>query len=160
MAARRSKSKKPSAGSAPSPSPSPPDDFVLYLDENLSNSRAILDTLTKLGIHFERHLAHFDRGILDETRLPLVGSKGWVLLTADKRIRYNFLEKHALEKHALEEHAVREFVFTSGNMSGQDMAAALELALPKMRRLCHKLKPPFVASITRTGEVHFRWPKS
>jgi hypothetical protein len=39
------------------------------------------------------------------------------------------------------------------------MAAALELALPKMRRLCRKQKPPFVASITRTGEVHIRWPK-
>jgi hypothetical protein len=77
-----------------------------------------------------------------------------VLLTADKRIRYNFLEKHALKQHA-----VREFVFTSGNMSGQDMAAALELAIPKMRRLCHKLQPPFVASITRAGEVHLRWPK-
>jgi hypothetical protein len=77
-----------------------------------------------------------------------------VLLTADKRIRYNFLEKHALKQHA-----VCEFVFTSGNMSGQDMAAALELAIPKMRRLCHKLQPPFVASITRAGEVHLRWPK-
>jgi hypothetical protein len=39
------------------------------------------------------------------------------------------------------------------------MAAALELAIPKMRRLCQKLKPPFVASITRLGEVHLRWPK-
>src|SRR5580704_1697700 len=155
MAARRSKSKKPSAGSAPSLSPSPPDDFVLYLDENLCNSRAILDTLTKLGVRFERHLAHFNRGIPDETWLPRVGSEGWFLLTADKRIRYNFLEKQALK-----EHAIREFVFTSGNMSGQDMAAALELALPKMRRLCRKLKPPFVVSITRLGEVHLRWPKT
>ena len=154
MAARRSKSKKPSVGKERSPSPSPPDDFVLYLDENLCNSRAIQDTLSKLGIHFERHLAHFDRGTLDETWLPLVGSNGWVLLTADKRIRYNFLEKHALKLHA-----VREFVFTSGNMSGQDMAAALELAIPKMRRLSHKREPPFVASITRSGEVHLRWPK-
>jgi ribosome-associated translation inhibitor RaiA len=83
-----------------------------------------------------------------------VGSRGWVLLTADKRIRYNFLEKRALE-----EHAVREFVFASGNMSGQDMAAALELALPKMRRFARKLKAPFVAAVTRTGEVHLRWPK-
>jgi hypothetical protein len=86
--------------------------------------------LTKLGVRSERHVAHFHRGIPDETWLPLVGSKGWILLTADKRIRYNLLEKHALE-----EHAVREFVFTSGNMSGQDMATALELALPKMRGL-------------------------
>src|SRR2546421_11623054 len=111
MAARRRKSKKPSAGSAHSPCPSPPDDFVLYLDENLCNSRAIIDTLTKLGIHFERHLAHFAPG-------------------------------------------------TPGNMSGQDMAAALELALGKMQRLCRKIEPPFVASITRAGEVHLRWPKT
>jgi hypothetical protein len=154
MAARRRKSKKPSAGSAHSLSPSPPDDFVLYLDENLCNARAILDTLTKLGVRFERHLAHFSPGALDETWLPMVGSRGWILLTSDKRMRYNQLEKHALEIHA-----VREFVFTSGNMSGQDMAAALELAIKKMRSFCARTKPPFVASITRMGEVQLRWPK-
>jgi PIN like domain len=154
MAARRRKSKKPSAGSAHSLSPSPPEHFVLYLDENLCNTRAILDTLTKLGIRFERHVDHFPRGTLDKTWLPLVGAKGWILLTTDKRIRYNLLEKRALEIHA-----VREFVFTSGNMSGQDMAAALELALNKMQNLCRRIPPPFVASITRTSEVYVRWPK-
>jgi hypothetical protein len=155
MAARRKRSRKPSAGSAHSLSPSPPDDFVLYLDENLCNTRAILDLLAKLGIRFERHLVHFPAGTLDEAWLPLVGSKGWILLTSDKRIRYNSLEKLALELHG-----VREFVFTSGNMSGQDMAVALERALKKMRNLCARAKPPFVASITRTGEVNLRWPKS
>ncbi|MGB2593026.1 MAG: hypothetical protein WBG02_09020 [Candidatus Acidiferrum sp.] len=154
MAARRSKSKKHSAGSAPPLSPSQLDDFVLYLDENLCNSSAILATLTTLGIHFERHLAHFERGTPDEVWLPLVGSNGWALLTADKRIRYNLLEKRALQQHA-----VREFVFASGNISGEDMATALELALPKMRRLFRTLDPPFVASITRQGQVHLRWPK-
>jgi hypothetical protein len=110
--------------------------------------------LTKLGVRFERHLAHFSPGTLDETWLPTVGSKGWILLTSDKRIRYNLLEKRALKAHA-----VREFVFTSGNMSGQDMAAGLEVGLNKMRTLCARNKPPFVASITRSGEVHLRWPK-
>jgi hypothetical protein len=86
--------------------------------------------------------------------LPKVGSNGWVLLTTDKRIRYNFLEKRALKANS-----VREFVFTSGNMSGQDMSATLEIALPKMLRLYRKLKPPFVSAITRAGEVYLRWPK-
>jgi hypothetical protein len=105
-------------------------------------------------VRFERHLAYFQSGTPDEVWLPRVGANGWVLLTADKRIRYNFLEKQALK-----EHAVREFVFASGNMSGSDMASALELALPKMQRLFRKVKSPFVAAITRTGEVHLRWPK-
>lgn len=152
MAARRSRSKKPFDGNEHSPSQ--PEEFVLYLDENLCNSQAILETLQKLRVRFERHLAHFRRGILDEEWLPLVGSKGWILLTTDKRIRYNFLERRALQLHG-----IREFVFTSGNMSGQEMSVALEAALPKMRRLCRKFKPPFVAAITRAGEVHMRWPK-
>ena len=110
--------------------------------------------MTKLDVRFERHLAHFQSGTLDEVWLPLVGSNGWILLTSDKRIRYNLLEKRALKVHA-----VREFVFTSGNMSGQDMAAGLKLALPKMRTFSSRTKPPFVASITSTGEIHLRWPK-
>lgn len=86
--------------------------------------------------------------------LPTVGTNGWVLLTADKRIRYNFLEKRALK-----ENSVREFVFASGNMSGAEMAAALEMAIEKMKKLCRKLDPPFVASISRKGDVYLRWPE-
>ena len=127
MAGRKNKSKKPSDGSRRSQSLLPHDEFVLYLDENLCNSVAILATLTRLGIRFERQLSHFRRGVADETWLPEVARNQWLSLTADKRIRYNFLEKTALKQYS-----VREFVFTSGNMSGQEMARALELAIPKM----------------------------
>jgi PIN like domain len=93
MVAHSRKSKRQSDGSGHSLSR--PDDFTFYLDENLCNTKSILETLTKLGVHFERHLDHFARGTPDETWLPLVGKNSWVLLTADKRIRYNFLEKRA-----------------------------------------------------------------
>lgn len=108
--------------------------------------------LSRLGVKHERHLAHFDRGTPDEVWLPKVGREKWALLTADKRIRYNLLEKKALA-----EHGVKEFVFASGNLSGQEMADALEKALPKMARIASRTKPPFVAAITRSGEVHLRW---
>jgi hypothetical protein len=111
-------------------------------------------TLLKAGVRFERHLGHFPRGTPDEAWLPKVGENQWVLLTADKRIRYNLLEKRALARSS-----VREFVFASGNLSGSDMAVALEAALAKMRKMCRKIGPPFVAAITRKGEVHLRWPK-
>jgi hypothetical protein len=107
-----------------------------------------------LGVRFERHLSHFSRGTLDENWLPIVGKNEWVLLTADKRIRYNLLEKRALEKNR-----VREFVFASGNMSGQEMAEALEQGIRKIIKMCSSIDPPFVAAITRSGEVHLRWPK-
>jgi PIN like domain len=132
----------------------PPDEFVIYLDENLCNTVALQEILLKLGVRFERHLDHAARGTPDEEWLPVVGKRGWVLLTADKNIRYNLLERRALERNA-----VREFVFASGNLSGGDMAAALEKALGRMRSLCRRTQPPFVAAITKAGEVHLRWPK-
>jgi len=101
-----------------------------------------------------RHLDHFQRGTPDETWLPEVGRQGWVLLTADKQIRYNRLEKRALERYS-----VCEFVFASGNLSGSEMASALEQAITKIQRLWQKTEPPFVASVTKTGDVHLRWPK-
>src|SRR6266849_4192619 len=152
MAARRNKSKKRSAGSGQSPWL--PEEFVLYLDENLCNAKAILSVLSRLGVKHERHLSHFPHGTPDEVWLPKVGKEKWALLTADKRIRYNLLEKKALA-----EHNVMEFVFASGNMSGEEMAAALELALAKIVRLTVRQDPPFVAAITRSGEVHLRWPR-
>jgi hypothetical protein len=116
---------------------------------------AILATLSRLDVRFERHLDHFSRGEPDARWLPAVGANGWTLLTADKRIRYNILERRALQINS-----VYEFVFASGNLSGGDMAAALEAAIHKMRRLHRETKPPFVAAITKKGEVHLRWPKA
>ena len=151
MAARRNKSKRQFVGSGQSLSP--PEDFVLYLDENLCNSRALLELLLRRGVRHERHLTHFPRGMPDHVWLPKVGENGWILLTADKRIRYNMLEKKALS-----ECKVKEFVFASGNLSGEEMAAALDAAIYKMVRLAAKTDAPFVAAITRSGEVHLRWP--
>jgi hypothetical protein len=152
MSARSNKSRKLSDGSGLFPLRH--DDFVLYLDENLCNSAAILAVLRKLEVRFERHLDHFSRGAPDELWLPAVGAHGWTLLTADKRIRYNLLERRALKINS-----ICEFVFASGNLSGNDMAGALEAAMHKMRRLRRNTKPPFVAAITKKGEVHLRWPK-
>src|SRR5271169_1581563 len=104
MTASRRKSKKPSGGSKRSPQP--PEEFTLYLDENLCNSAAILEKLKGIGVRCEQHLTHFARGARDEEWLPLVGKNGWVLLTTDKQLRYNLLERRALQRNA-----VREFVF-------------------------------------------------
>ncbi len=110
--------------------------------------------LSRLAVRHERHLSHFARGAADQEWLPKVGENKWILLTADKRIRYNMLEKKALS-----ECKVKEFVFASGNLSGAEMAAALEQAIPRMIQLCAKTEAPFVAAITTAGEVHLRWPR-
>ncbi len=110
-----------------------------------------MEALVQNGIHHERHGMHFSPGTEDSVWLPFVGEKGWILLTKDKRIRFNDLEKQAVIANR-----VREFYFTSGNFNGQEMAALLVVALPEMFRLCRKHRPPFIASLTKAGNVHIR----
>jgi hypothetical protein len=50
-------------------------------DENLHNCKPILDALTQHGVKHERHGSHFLPGTEDTTWLPLVGEKGWLLVT-------------------------------------------------------------------------------
>lgn len=124
------------------------DDFVLYLDENLDNCKPILDTLAELKIRYERHQTYYARGTDDDVWLPFVGQNGWIVLTKDKRNRYNQWEKQAVQAFA-----VREFYFGSGNFSGAEMAEALKLALPELRRTYETYEPPLVVSITRSGAI-------
>jgi hypothetical protein len=152
MASRQNRSKKRSGGSS-ARQPSLPEEFVLYLDENLHNCKPILDALTLYGVKHERHGSHFAQGVEDTAWLPFVGERGWILLTKDKRIRFNELEKSAIQRYR-----VREFYFASGNYSGAEMAAMLVSALREMARFCRRYDAPFIASISKAGHVSLRFP--
>jgi hypothetical protein len=128
-----------------------PERFIVFLDENHCNNQKLLDVLKKAGVPGERHLAHFARATPDEDWLPFVGKNGWALLTSDARIRYR-----SNEKRAVLESGVRMFYFSTNNLSGTQMAAALEKALPKMQRIYAGQKPPYCAAITKSGEVYVR----
>jgi hypothetical protein len=110
-----------------------------------------LDALVQQGIQHQRHGQHFAPGTQDTVWLPVIGEKGWILLTKDKRIRFNDLEKATVIAYR-----VRKFYFTSGNYSGAEMAIMLVAAIPEIVRLCQKQAPPFIASITKAGKVHLR----
>lgn len=124
------------------------DDFILYLDENLDNCRPIIDVLVASGVQFRRHRDFHLRGTLDETWLPFVAERAWVVLTKDKRNRYNEIERDAMRRYR-----VREFYFGSGNFTGAEMAQALEKAIPEMKKISRICNPPVVGSVTRSGVV-------
>jgi len=99
-------------------------------------------------VKHERHGQHFEAGIEDSVWLPFVGQQGWTVLTKDKRIRFNQLEKTAVRRYR-----VREFYFSSGNFTGLEMAQILVAALPEMARVCRRYDAPFIASISKSGQV-------
>jgi len=124
------------------------DDFILYLDENLDNCKPIMEALTDSDVKFECHRNHFPRGTADEEWLPFVAERSWVVLTKDKRNRYNEYERESVRRFK-----VREFYFGRGDFSGPEMAEALKIAIAEMRNICRSFNPPIVGSITRSGAI-------
>jgi hypothetical protein len=125
------------------------EDFIIFLDENLHRCQPILDVLTEFQVSTRRHEAEgFATGESDEVWLPYVSERGWVVLTKDKKNRYNDLERSAVVRFK-----TREFYFAGGNLNKFDMAAALRAALPEMRRIMRRLSPPVIGSITRSGSI-------
>ena len=145
MASRKHKSRRLSAGK---PEQLRLDDFVLYLDENLDNCKPIMEALEQQSIRYERHQTYYARGTDDDVWLPFVGKSGWIVLTKDKRNRYNEWEKLAVQTFS-----VREFYFGSGNFTGKEMAESLVRALPELKRNYYSHEPPLVISITRSGAI-------
>jgi hypothetical protein len=118
------------------------------LDEAVCNCRAILAVLEAAEFPFRRHLEIFDnqRGILDEVWMPLPGLMTWPVLTKDSHQRYEPLEKANILRYCM-----KVFTFSSGNLTGAQMADLLKINLKRIDRLARKEPPPFVASISRSG---------
>src|SRR5260370_39898673 len=150
MAEQTPKAKKPSDGNQEQLEP-----FVVFLDETSHNCAPIHRALESAEIEFVQHGSKFRSGEFDEVWLPVVGNAGWAVLTCDKRIRYN-----QLEREKIIEHGIREFVFTSGNLNGAQMGEILKKALPSMRRMFHEYPAPFIATISKAGLITVRFDKN
>ena len=73
--------------------------------------RSLGRRLAAEGLRVVLHDDEFDQGTPDQEWLPVVGARGWVVLTKDGRLRFRPLEKEALIAAN-----VRVFVFTGGNV--------------------------------------------
>ena len=132
--------KKPSAAK-------PPDGTVFFIDRSLG-VEPIRTELIKSGLVIEIHDDHFDRDEDDRVWLKKVGASGWVVLTKDQRLRYRPLEIAALRASR-----ARVFVLTAGNLRGIEIAAVFLLALPRMLKVLHSRPGPFVARVSRSGQI-------
>ena len=108
----------------------------------------VADAMRQAGAQVRVHDDHFPPDARDEDWLREVGRKQWVVLTRDQRIRHRKLELAALFKAR-----VAAFVFTGGNVSGEDMADTLVRSLPAISRFVAKHPRPFIASIIKSGRI-------
>ncbi len=81
--------------------------------------------------------------------MAAVGEKNWIVVTRDERIRYNVAEKQAMRRAK-----VRALMLTAqGDLRADMLAQNFLKALPKIRRVVEKQNPPFIAKLSRSGDV-------
>ena len=112
----------------------------------------VRDALRACGVNVEVKTDHFAPDTEDVNWLPVVGKKGWIILTKDKQLHHNYLELVRLLQSG-----TASFILTSGNLTGAEMANAYTRALPDIKKMLVKFSPPFVATVSKQGEVRIKY---
>jgi hypothetical protein len=119
----------------------------------LSGCEPIQSALAAKQIKYERHHSHLPSGVEDHVWLKFVGERGWIAVSKDKGYTHTPLEKAQIDAHK-----IRYFAFSSGVLSGEEMATILSMHIEKIIRFIRKQDPPFIASLGKSG-VSLRYPK-
>jgi predicted nuclease of predicted toxin-antitoxin system len=117
---------------------------TFYADRCLG--KAVPAALRAAGARVEIHDDHFPQNAVDDSWIPNVTARGWVILTKDKNIR-----RPAGERETVLTAQARIITLSSGNMRGTHMAALFVRHLSEMEQLVFRQPPPFVAVLGHSG---------
>jgi hypothetical protein len=104
--------------------------------------------LREAGFKVEIHDNHFPPAAPDDQWLAAVSQRGWVVLTKDKRLRYNFPELLAITKNN-----ARVYTLVSGNMTAFQMAEIFVKAAFHIEKTVELQQPPYIAKVFSSGSV-------
>jgi hypothetical protein len=130
---------------------------VFFCDRNLGKRFAL--ELRKLGLSVELHDDHFAPNAPDEDLLRFVASRGWVVLTLDKRMRYRQEEKAAILHYGA---GVILLSFPKNPQKDWLLVLASEFyqAQSKVEAFLQRTPPPFLARFrvdpSKSGRKHYR----
>jgi len=99
---------------------------------------------------FRTYAQDFPKGAQDWEILSRAGARGWVVLTLDRRNRHREVELQSIKLHR-----VRVFNFAA-NLGEHALAKLLDKVYPEMRKFCRANERPFVAAITKSGNIYLR----
>ena len=96
----------------------------------------------------ELHDDHFDQHTEDAAWMKSVAASRWIVLTKDERIRYRPLELQALQAAGL-----RAFIVICGNVRGEETAAILLKAMPKILDTISRQSGPFIYYVYKDSKL-------
>lgn len=97
----------------------PPDAQIYYLDANLDGP-VLVARLREAGIRCEAHRDHFAPDAADESWIPPITSRGWVIVTRDFAI-----QRRPTERAAWTAARATVVMLRGDKLSAEDMATAM-----------------------------------
>lgn len=131
-----------------STSSAPPEPPVFFIDRSLSK-RTFARFFAAAGIMCRLHDEHFAPDTPDIEWIRSVGSKGWIILSTDRRIRYNPPEKKAF----LESDTFAFMIASRQPLRADEMAEIYLRAMPAICRAITSHRPPVIFKIYQDGRV-------
>jgi hypothetical protein len=126
---------------------------VFFVDRSLGRN-TVPEALREAGEEVMVHDEQFAQDAKDEEWLSRAGKEGWLVLSADKRIRYR-----QNELDALKEAGVKAFILTAKKqMKGAVMGGVFLTALPSIKNCALQHKGALIAHVWRDGRVQVFFP--
>ncbi|XXX75943.1 hypothetical protein WMF30_50665 [Sorangium sp. So ce134] len=116
--------------------------FIYFVDRSLGRG-LVVEALRAAKLDVHAHDDHFAQNTPDAEWLVEVGRRGWVVLTKDKNIRVN-----ALERIALTRANVACIMLGRGDLTAPAMAQIFIDALPLIQRVLRRFALPLAASLS------------
>ena len=121
--------------------------FVYFVDRSLGRN-VVVEALRAAGETAHAHDDHFEIDAPDTAWLAEVTRRGWVVLTKDKNIRRNEVERTAIVNAG-----AACFMLGRGGLSGATMGRVFVEALPRVRRVLRRYDAPLGASVNLLGQL-------
>lgn len=124
-----------------------PEPFTYFVDRCLGGE-ILPNALRESGFNIEVHHDHFKDDTADAAWLAVVGERQWVVLTKDKAIRSNELERNALVSAK-----VALFALASSGLPAAQMAHAFIRARTRIEKALRVHGAPLIATVNASGGV-------
>ncbi len=115
--------------------------LVFFTDRDLGTR--FPDILAAAGLKVERHCDHFPPDCADEKWLRTIGSRNWVAVSHDRRIRYKPNELAAVDRHRV------TLLVVIGKAPFPQLARHFVATVPRIAKFLAKHPPPLIAKVYR-----------
>jgi PIN like domain len=121
---------------------------ITFFVDRSSGKKQFVEGLKELGLNVERHDDHFSETTIDVDWLAKCGENDWVVISGDKKIKRNSIEKTALLNTGL-----AAFFFTSNELTEEKRIEIISKGLKRIANILSTHQKPFIARLDKEGKV-------